>query len=47
MEGRGAQLTCFTGTKAQILMQKALLYWYKSTNTDTEGAALMVQKCKY
>jgi hypothetical protein len=49
--GPGPQFTCFTGTKVQILTQKALqrrerrrssvylLYWHKSTNTDAEGAA--------
>jgi hypothetical protein len=42
----GTQITCFTGTKVQILTLDAgnwptlrcsdyLLYWYKSTNTDT------------
>ena len=58
----GTQFTCFTGTKAQILTQKALLddylyalplcarysgfllYWYKSTNTDAEGAGSLVQR---
>jgi hypothetical protein len=57
----GTQCACFTGTKVQILTQKALLgvvntiafaimssvlcllymtlYWYRSTNTDAQGAA--------
>ena len=50
----GAHVTCFTGTKVQILTQSVvarvgrgcygrcslyLLYWYKGTNTDAEGAA--------
>jgi hypothetical protein len=46
--GTGTQFTGFTGTKVQTLTQKALLgcgrysvywlYWYKSTNTDADGA---------
>ncbi len=43
---RGAQFTCFTGTKVQMLTPEEprqklagysvyLLYWYKSTNADT------------
>ena len=44
----GPQFTCFAGTKVQILTLKALqaatpavysLCWYKSTNTDAQGAA--------
>ncbi len=45
MPGNGTQFTFFTGAKVQILTPEELrarqwcsvylLYWYKSTNTDT------------
>jgi hypothetical protein len=33
-----AKATPHAHTRQQVLQKKKLLYWYKSTNTDAEGA---------
>ncbi len=41
MEGRGAQLACFTGKKVLLLVQK-YSYWYKSTNGRARSSAYLL-----
>jgi hypothetical protein len=48
-----AQFTCFTGTKVQVLTQKARLFWGDVAGPAATGSAffhsvyLLVQKYKY